>query len=514
MKHSFYKVASRLLLSCIAGITLLELASCRRITESLQELQAEIEAEIDAEIQAELQNMLPANSVEDLLATIDTVLDEPSDPISPEFAITDIEPIRTACKNALKSGQYTILEKELDQLVHHPAFSQDGYHIYTKVMAGLTVAENVQGWLEHSDSTHARAIHIRREVNMAWDARGSGYASKVTEEGWQKFTEHLANARTSLINILDEDPDNSAALYFGTSVILGQGWSEKDWRSYMEHTQQNRVLDPMVPYKLTSYLTSRWHGSTQDMANFFKEDLNTWPDGAGKFRAMLYGLDKEIDTYGQQEVLKKPKTRKIFSKMIARYRAAWPEGTDITWRVVALYLDAELYQEALEFCDIYLKKNPENLTLYHSRGTALRKLDRKEEALENYLEAHKLNPTSTLFNYHISWYYGRVKQFQQAEPYALQALKGYSSKSKFYREKCLGYVAHAAFERSEYQRVIELSREAISLYDDHASTWHLYAAAHYHTGDTVEAKKAWKTTIKLDKKYIQFLKQHYPDWNK
>lgn len=35
-------------------------------------------------------------------------------------------------------------------------------------------------------------------IAMAWDTRGGGYASTVTEEGWRAFRQHLAVTEKSL----------------------------------------------------------------------------------------------------------------------------------------------------------------------------------------------------------------------------------------------------------------------------------------------------------------------------
>ncbi len=39
------------------------------------------------------------------------------------------------------------------------------------------------------------------------DARGGGYANTVTKEGWQGFSEHLAQARSDLTDAWNLHPD-------------------------------------------------------------------------------------------------------------------------------------------------------------------------------------------------------------------------------------------------------------------------------------------------------------------
>ena len=510
MKHSFYKVSPRFLLSCIAGITLLELTSCRRITENLRELQAEIEAEINAEI----QNAAYHQPIEDLLTTIDAILDQPSVPINADIPIIDIEPLNTACEDALKAKQYATLEKQLDELLKKPSYSQDGYLIYSSIMETLSTKGNAPDWIKSSQSIHAKVLSISLEVDRAWEARGSGYASTVTEEGWQTFSRHLANAREKLSAALAEDPSNPAALKFGGSVMLGQSWPKEDWQTYVELTQKSNILDPYIINNLSYYLTSRWHGSTPEITTFFKEELNTWPDGAGKFYAIVERFKNEIKTYQQQSILSKPETQKVFSKLINRYLTTWPEGTDIAWRVADLYQDADLYQESLELCNTHLKRIPESARLYHVKGSALYELGRKQEALESYLKANELDPSTARFNYQIAWFYSRTKNYQQAEPYARKALEQYTRTDGFYKERSLFYIAHATFDRGEYKETIELSQKAIQLKPNKGATWYLYAASHYHLGDKAKAKRAWQTSIKFEPSYKEFIDTYFPGWDK
>ncbi len=62
----------------------------------------------------------------------------------------------------------------------------------------------------------------QQEIEIAWDFRGSGYSSKVTEEGWKGFREHLKLAREELTKSWELAPDYPFAATSMITVCRGQ----------------------------------------------------------------------------------------------------------------------------------------------------------------------------------------------------------------------------------------------------------------------------------------------------
>jgi hypothetical protein len=106
----------------------------------------------------------------------------------------------------------------------------------------------------------------------AWNARGSGYADSVTEEGWKLFKERLRIAQQSFEAAWALDPSNEYICKEMVAVSGGQGDMDKleTW------FQRGKKIDPdddlLYTVKL-NYLQPRWFGSNEEMLQFGRQCL-------------------------------------------------------------------------------------------------------------------------------------------------------------------------------------------------------------------------------------------------
>ena len=107
--------------------------------------------------------------------------------------------------------------------------------------------------------------------SYAWDARGGGVASTVTEEGRKLMQERLDIAEEALTKAWEMDPTSPDAAVAMIDVELGQGKGrdvmEKWYRRAMEADPDNLEAVREKMY----YLTPKWHGSAEDMLAFGRE---------------------------------------------------------------------------------------------------------------------------------------------------------------------------------------------------------------------------------------------------
>ncbi|MGD0090971.1 MAG: hypothetical protein ABSE73_13720 [Planctomycetota bacterium] len=108
-------------------------------------------------------------------------------------------------------------------------------------------------------------------IKYAWEARGSGWASTVSPEGWRLFGERLTVAAESLRKAASSDPGNSIALSHLITVAMAQGLPREDMEDYFEKSVRANPHD-LEPYdrKLT-YLRPRWLGSAEEVYRFGSE---------------------------------------------------------------------------------------------------------------------------------------------------------------------------------------------------------------------------------------------------
>jgi len=137
-------------------------------------------------------------------------------------------------------------------------------------------------WLELYEKAEASDSPNRWLINMiggtyhvqaAWDARGSGWASTVTGEGWKGFAEHLKKAAELLTRAWQLNPELPDAAEYMIEVSMGQSTGEE--RLWFE-----RAIEAQFDYysAYDNYLWSirpRWGGSLDELYNFGVECLET-----------------------------------------------------------------------------------------------------------------------------------------------------------------------------------------------------------------------------------------------
>lgn len=112
-------------------------------------------------------------------------------------------------------------------------------------------------------------------IDEAWAARGGGWASSVTDEGWTGFNDHLSQARESLTKAWTLRPDLPEAARKMIEVAKGDSHSRKEAREWF-----NRSIAARIDYceAYNSYihcLTPRWGGSVGRLQSFANECLQT-----------------------------------------------------------------------------------------------------------------------------------------------------------------------------------------------------------------------------------------------
>jgi hypothetical protein len=122
------------------------------------------------------------------------------------------------------------------------------------------------------DPWAARVIAGRYEIKAAWEKRGSGYASTVTEEGWEGFHKHLEMAYNHLIAAHDMAPDRPEAagdlITIAMATRLPDGQDEQYWFEQAINAQ----FDWNVAYsRILGALEPKWGGSFEDLWMFGTE---------------------------------------------------------------------------------------------------------------------------------------------------------------------------------------------------------------------------------------------------
>lgn len=187
-------------------------------------------------------------------------------------------------------------------------------------------------------SVTARVAHADFFVSYAWQARGSGFADKVTPEGWRLFRERTA-ASQRVLEEARELPDKDPIWWSVTlRVARGQGWNKSDYDRAVE--EANAFEPKYWGYDLhrAESLLPRWYGEPGDW-EAYAEKAAARPDGLGdevyaRIVIAFRGYYKNIfrETKGSW-----PKTRAGLEQLRQRY----PRSLDIMSQAALLAVLAD-----------------------------------------------------------------------------------------------------------------------------------------------------------------------------
>lgn len=112
-------------------------------------------------------------------------------------------------------------------------------------------------------------------IEEAWDARGSGYANTVTEEGWKGFKTHLDAARAALTASWEAQPGLPEAATEMITVAKGRSIERNETRKWFDRAVAAQFDYAEAYWGLYDALMPRWCGSIDQMLSLGQECIDT-----------------------------------------------------------------------------------------------------------------------------------------------------------------------------------------------------------------------------------------------
>ena len=161
-------------------------------------------------------------------------------------------------------------------------------------------------------------------IDYAWNARGDGYASSVTPEGWKLFHERLEKAE----KILNETKSYSAEIptwyveMIDVQSALGRSEEDRD-KTFLEGTKRYKTFYPTY-FTMLHYLSPKWGGSWETVDNLIKWSVdNTKEIDGNSMYARLYwaasGELREGESLFKNTRVSWPKMRNGFEDLMVRH---------------------------------------------------------------------------------------------------------------------------------------------------------------------------------------------------
>lgn len=110
-------------------------------------------------------------------------------------------------------------------------------------------------------------------IDMAWNARGEGYANTVTPEGLKIFYDNIAIAEIALNQAWKLNPKDPRIADGMMQVELAQGQGRSRMELWFDRAMKLDPNDYFACNRKSLYLEPKWHGSVQDVLNFGRECL-------------------------------------------------------------------------------------------------------------------------------------------------------------------------------------------------------------------------------------------------
>ena len=234
---------------------------------------------------------------------------KPTDTTPKNAWIIQQEKYEAVSAQLCKEKKWEELEVLLDDSVANPEILMSPASSFYFYIRGINTAlftgdfetrlKNLNEWEQaYPESKYIDSFKIRYWMHYAWDARGSGWAYTVTEEGWKLFRERLSNASDIFHEAtagLEVHP-NPYMYYHIRSVALGQGWEHND----IFETIATPIIEhyPWYYEALNFYspYLARWSGEPNDITDYYSKVADHLPgEYANKFYTYSFSNSSSLN---------------------------------------------------------------------------------------------------------------------------------------------------------------------------------------------------------------------------
>ncbi|VGO20245.1 TlpA family protein disulfide reductase [Pontiella sulfatireligans] len=179
----------------------------------------------------------------------------------------------------------------------------------------LAADEKVPGFIQQLADGYAHA-------EEAWVARGTGWGSKVAEDGWMGFGEHLDEARASLVAVWEAHPELPEAPTKMVMVSMGKSVEPNEERMWFDRAVAAQFDYAGAYSQLAWALTPRWGGSIAALQSIGDEWLATGRyDTKVPMQYFICAKYIMMDSGLTPVNFQRPEEQQKLMKMIRRYQA-------------------------------------------------------------------------------------------------------------------------------------------------------------------------------------------------
>lgn len=240
----------------------------------------------------------------------------------------------------LKESKFTELEKYAEQEIPGKNIFPSGtwyLDAFSNQLDNTLYLDQLRQWVkEHPQSSTAKIALATALQSYAWDARGSGWASTVTDKGWKLMRERLADAAHQLDQCKEKTP-----LWYTASqrVALGQSWPKDKYDALVNESISKYPNHDAAIFQALWWLQPRWFGEEGDAEKFLDSQVSKRPnpDGEILYARSAWWLDGIMGDAINDTKLSWPKTKAGFTALMKKY----PDAASVRGEYSILALEAK-----------------------------------------------------------------------------------------------------------------------------------------------------------------------------
>lgn len=170
----------------------------------------------------------------------------------------------------------------------------------------------------------ADVLEGEHQRKQSWEARGGGFASEVTAEGWKGFETHGRKAAEAFTRAWTRRPERTVAASRMVEVSLSHAGAE-EMRLWFDRAVEACVDDPYAWMQMRRGLLARWHGSPSALMALGRAALATGRFDTGVpavYRDCLADVAEELSGDPDHRLLLRPDVWKDQAALHRGYIAA------------------------------------------------------------------------------------------------------------------------------------------------------------------------------------------------
>ncbi len=251
-----------------------------------------------------------------------------------------------------------------------------------QVIAEILINGWGNGFFERNTSAICTIVHLagtnyqwlalsldgEREINAAWAARGDGYVSSVSDQGWKGFNSHLAKARQCLTSAWNLQPMWPLAPERMIYVSLGDSDID-EMRTWFDRTTTAQVDYNRAWSDFRWGLRPRWYGNKESLLAFGKTAVDTGrfdTDVPRKYLDAIRDIESELSQPAGTHIYGRPDVWPDLQRMYQGYLdAPLPAAKRDAWRsdyLVVAYFAGQFDVARTQLAALNWKPWPQSLT--------------------------------------------------------------------------------------------------------------------------------------------------------